>query len=84
MTWVIAWRGQAWTEDDLLAGDLATVQALTDGTWVECNPWRGPVELMAMIATLAARTEHRDVQAVLDEIRLSPAAEVQQAIARRD
>lgn len=81
--WVIAWDGQVWTESDVLAADLATVQALVEDGWSSCDPWRGPMELMAMIATLVARRAERDVREVLAEVGLASAEKLQTAIARR-
>lgn len=81
--WVISWGDHAWTDDDVLAGDAATVQALTEGTWVECDPWRGPIELLAYLATFIARAEQQPVTDVLEVLKTLPLAQVQETIRRR-
>lgn len=78
--WRIAWGDHAWTDADLLASDVASVQSLVGGGWETCNPWAGPMEVMAMIATLEARTVDRPVADVLAELATVPAVRLLDAI----
>lgn len=56
--WTIRWQGYEWTDEDLLAADLCGVQVVlgVEDGWAVCNPWKGPVQLSAMIAQLFVRT----------------------------
>lgn len=81
--WTITWGARSWTDEDVLAGDLVSIQLLIGGSWENCEPTAGPVQLMAMIAALECRTSGRDLDEVMAEIRTSPAAEVAGAITAR-
>lgn len=80
--WTISWAGSAWTDDDLTAADLCTVQLLIGGGWESCDPWRGPLQLSAMIAALVMRElgEGVDAGEVLDQVRSSSGADLLAAI----
>lgn len=80
---VITWGTRSWTDDDLLAGDLVSLQLLLGGSWENCDPWSGPAQLMAMIAALECRTSGRDLDEVMAEVRDSPAGDVLDAIKER-
>lgn len=56
--WIIRWQDYEWTDEDLLAADLCGVQVVlgVEDGWAACNPWKGPVQLSAMIAQLYVRT----------------------------
>ena len=75
MTWAISWRDRRWSEDDVLAADLVTVQMILDGDWSDCTPTAGPAQLVAFVAALESRSTGRDLQEVTDEVRMSPASE---------
>lgn len=91
--WIIRWQGHQWTDDDLTAADLCSVQILLDVNdgWAACDPWRGPVQLSAMIAALYVRaTAGGDAQAateslasVIADIHSAPAEELLSAISER-
>lgn len=91
--WIIRWQGHEWTDEDLTAADLCSVQILLDVNdgWAACDPWRGPVQLSAMIAALFVRaTAGGDAQAataslatVIAAIHGSPAEQLLNAISER-
>lgn len=81
--WTITWGTRSWTDDDALGADMAVVQMLIGGGWAELDPWAGPLQLMAWIAALEARTSGRDAEEVIAEVRDSPAEEVVGALAAR-
>ena len=80
MNWTITWGERSWTDADLLAGDLVSVQLLLGGSWENCDPLSGPVQLMAMISALECRTSGRDLDEVMDEVKMTPATELLDAI----
>lgn len=82
--WKITWGARTWTEDDLLAGDLVSVQILLGGSWTRMDPWSGPAELLAFITALECRTSGRDLDEVMREVRESPAVDVLTAIEERE
>lgn len=71
--WTITWGERSWTDEDVQAQDLVSVQLLIGGSWENCEPMAGPVQLMAMIAALECRSSGRDLDEVMQEIRESPA-----------
>lgn len=81
--WTITWGERKWLDDDVLAGDLVSVQLLLGGSWENCDPLAGPVQLMAMITALECRTTGRDLDEVMAEVRMSPAAELLAAVQTR-
>lgn len=81
--WTITWGARTWTDENLLAADLAAVQLLLGGSWENLDPWSGPVQLMAMIAALECRASDRNLDEVMQEIRESPATDVLDAIRER-
>lgn len=80
---VITWGARSWSDEDVLAGDLVSIQLLLGGSWENCDPWAGPVQLMAFITALECRTTDRDLDEVMAEVRNSPAGEVLDAIRER-
>lgn len=81
--WRITWGERSWTDEDLLASDVADLQTLCADGWRSADPWRSPGHLIAAIAVLESRTAGRDFQEVLEEIRNSPARELAEAIDSR-
>lgn len=91
--WTIRWQGHEWTDEDLTAADLCSVQVLlgVEDGWAACDPWRGPVQLSAMIAALYVRaTSAGDADVataaltgVINEIHSSPAEMLLNAISER-
>lgn len=80
---VITWGARSWTDEDVTAGDLCSIQLLLGGSWENCDPWSGPAQLMAMITALECRTSGRDLDAVMAEVRDSPAADLLASIGER-
>lgn len=78
--WTITWGERSWTDADVRAADLASIQLLIGGSWENCEPFAGPSQLMAMITALECRTSGRDLDAVMAEVRDSPAADLVAAI----
>lgn len=81
--WMITWGARTWTDDDVLAADLVSVQLLLGGSWENVDPWAGPAQLMAMIAALECRTTGRDLDEVVTEVKMTPADELLAAISAR-
>lgn len=76
MRFRLTWRGQIFTDADVLAMDLVTVQALLGDGWANATPFTGPAQVLAFTAALVARTSDRPFDEVLDEIRNAPADEL--------
>lgn len=82
--WTITWGTRSWTDDDVLAADLVSVQLIIGGGFESCDPFFGPVQLVAMIAALECRTTGRDLDEVVVEVKTTPAAELLDAIRVRE
>lgn len=83
MKFQLTWRGESWTDEDVLAMDLVTVQYVLGGDLENFDPWTGPAQIVAYIAALSSRTSDRDLDDVLTEVRQAPADELLSAIAPR-
>lgn len=84
MSFRLTWRGQSWTDADVLVMDLVTVQILLGGEWSNFDPWSGPTQALALVAALVARTSGRSLAEVVDEVRAAPAAELLNALEPRE
>ena len=78
--WVITWGERSWREADVTGADLISIGVLIGDAWENVDPFRGPQQLMAMIAALECRTTGRDLDAVMAEIRNTPASELLAAL----
>lgn len=84
MRFTLTWRGQSWTDEDVLAMDLVTVQFILGGAWENFDPWTGPAQVVAFIAALVARSTGRDFNEILAEVRGAKADELLNAIEPRE
>lgn len=82
--WTITWGERSWTDNEVLAGDMASIQLLLGGGWENVDPWAGPLQLMGTIAALETRASGRELLEVMAEVRDSPATELLDAIQPRD
>lgn len=83
MTFRLSWRGETWTDEDVLAMDLITVQDILGGDLENFDPWTGPAQVLAYVAALTARTTSRDLDEIIEEVRHAPAGELLSAIEPR-
>lgn len=81
--WTITWGERTWTDEDVTGADLLSIGLLIGDSWENCDPFRGPQQLMAMIAALECRTSERDLDDVMAEISASPATELLGALSAR-
>lgn len=84
MKFTLTWRGQSWTDDEVLAMDLVTVQHILGGGLENFDPWTGPAQVLAFVSALVSRDTGRDLDDVLAEIRHAPAEELVAAITPRE
>lgn len=78
--WKITWAGQTFTGDDLIASDLIDLQLLLGDGWRSCDPWTGPLHLVALIAVYTARTIGTDLDVVREQLKAVPAKELLAAL----
>lgn len=81
--WRITWGERSWTDEDVTGADLISVALLVGDSWENCDPMRGPQQLMAYIAALEVRTADRDLEEVMAELAASPATEILGALSLR-
>jgi len=72
MKWKITWGEHEFTEDDLTVAHIAlVVLALGEDTFA-LTPTRGPVSLLAFVATWVAVAEQRPYHLVVEELSAVP------------
>lgn len=81
--WQITWGTRTWTDDDVTGADLISIGVLVGDSWENCDPFRGPQNLMAFIAALECRTAERALEEVMAELAASPATEILGALSLR-
>lgn len=80
MKWKIQWAEHEFTEDDLTVGHICLVAAAMNEDSFTLTPTRGPVSLLAYIATWVAIAEQRPYQLVAAELTAVPLNEFSEAL----
>ena len=74
--WVLNWRGQRYTSDELTAGQMvAACHILGENSWDAINAWKSPKHLVAVLAAVTGD---------LDAIMAASAVEVVSAISAKE
>lgn len=81
MRFRITWRGQSFTDADVLAKDLVAVQSVLGDGWSNFTPWSGPAQVVTLTAAVLARTTGRAFAELVDELLGAPAEELVSALA---